>query len=272
MRTDILDFHEFYRTALGAATQDFISTRLTEAWGDGAGLAIAGFGYANPYLELFPAAERRLILSPGAQGVIRWPANGRNSASLVGEYHWPLPDASLDRVLIVHGLEEAPDAKRLMREVWRVLADDGRVIIIASHRRGLWSMIETTPFAAGRPYLKGQLKALLADAVFRPAYWSAALYFPPLRARLLLRAARAWERAGSRVWPGLSGVLLVEAEKDMMAPAGLVRSAKARVVRPAIASPQPLRRNPPAAFTGPGLKGAPRRGYTRGCNKGNLAS
>ncbi len=247
MRTDILDLHEFYRTALGEATQNFVSTHLTQAWGDGAGLAVAGFGYANPYLELFPAASRRLALSPGAQGVIRWPVNGRNCASLVGEYQWPLPDASLDRILIVHGLEETPDARKLMREVWRVLTDDGRVIIVASHRRGLWSMIDTTPFAAGRPYLKRQLEMLLEGAMFRATAWSAALYFPPFHAQLLLRAAKAWERAGSRVWPGLSGALLVEATKEMMAPVGLVRSARVRAIRPALATP--------------GLNDASRSGY-----------
>ncbi len=246
MRTDILDFHEFYHTALGAATQSFIAGRLTEAWGDGDRLRIAGFGYANPYLELFANAERRLALSPGGQGVIRWPFDGRNCASLVAEHYWPLPDASLDRILIVHGLEEAPDPKKLLREVWRVLADDGRVIIIASHRRGLWSMIETTPFAAGRPYLKRQLNKLLEGAMFRADRWSSALYFPPLRTKFLLRAASAWERAGARVWPGLGGVVMVEAEKNLMAPVGLVRSAKARVARPIIASPQPLRINPPS--------------------------
>ncbi len=242
MRTDILDFHEFYRSPLGAMAHEFIASRLREAWGDGAGLSIAGFGYANPYLELFDAAYRNIALAPGGQGVIRWPQQGANAAGLVGEHDWPIPDASLDRVLIVHGLEEAPQPQRLMREIWRVLKDDGRVIIIASHRRGLWSVIDTTPFAAGRPFLKRRLEKLLRDAVFRPRFWNSALFFPPLRSGLLLKAARAWERAGSRLWPGFGGVIMLEAEKDMLAPIGLVRRAEGRVARPALASPQPLRR------------------------------
>lgn len=240
MRTDILDFHDFYQAPLGRMAHEFISSRLTELWGDGAGLSIAGFGYANPYLKLFTNAHARFALAPGGQGVIRWPREGANAASLVGEHEWPLPDACLDRVLIIHGLEEAPQPQRLMREVWRVLKDDGRVIIVVSHRRGLWSVIDTTPFAAGRPYLKRRLEGLLRDAVFRPTVWNSALFFPPLRSGVLLRAARAWERAGSRLWPGLGGVLMLEAEKDMLAPVGLVRQEGARAVRPALAAPQPL--------------------------------
>ena len=133
-----------------------------------------------------------------------------------------------------------------MREAWRVLADDGRMIVIASHRRGLWSMVEATPFAAGRPYLRRQLNALLEGAMFRATAWSSALFFPPVNVKLLLRAARAWERAGARVWPGLSGVLMVEATKDMMAPIGLVRQAEKRALRPAIAAPAARRKGLPS--------------------------
>lgn len=243
MRTDILDFHEFYRTPLGAAAQGYIGARLSEAWGEGAGLAIAGFGYANPYLEMFNRASARFALAPGGQGAMRWPPDGANAASLVGEHDWPAPDASLDRVLIIHGLEEAPAPQRLMREIWRVLKDDGRLIIAAAHRRGFWSVIDTTPFAAGRPFLKRRLDGLLKDAMFRPLAWSGALFFPPFR--LALPAARAWERAGGLLWPGFSGVIMVEAAKDMLAPAGLVRRAGARAIRPVIAAPQPLRRTRP---------------------------
>lgn len=242
MRTDILEFHEFYSTPLGLMARDIIAARLSEAWGTAPRLSLAGFGYANPYLDPFSEATRRLVLSPGAQGAMRWPAEGANSAALVASRHWPLPDASLDRVLVAHGLEEAPAPHRLMREIWRVLADDGRVIIIASHRRGAWSVIDSTPFAAGRPYLKHQLNALLQATMFRATAWSSALFFPPFQMRFLLRAAGAWERAGARVWPGFGGVLMVEATKEMLAPAGLVRGARFAAPRPAAAVAQPARR------------------------------
>lgn len=241
MRTDILDIHDFYRSPLGGVARDFIVNRIVAAWGKGSGLKIAGFGYTNPYLEALDEASARFALAPGGQGVIRWPHGKANAASLVREYEWPIPDASLDRVLIVHGLEEAPAPQRLMREVWRVLKDDGRVIIVASHRRGLWSVIDTTPFAAGRPYLRRRLEGLLRDSILRPAAWDSALFFPPVSGKLLVRVAKTWERAGAMLWPGLGGVVMVEAEKDMLTPVGLASRAGVRAIRPAIAAPQPLR-------------------------------
>lgn len=240
MRTDILDLHRFYESPIGVAARGFIAARIGEAWGEAAGMRVAGFGHASPYLGAFAKAERTLVLAPAAQGAMRWPEEERNRAALVPEHDWPLPDSAIDRLLIVHGLEEATDPRRMMREAWRVLAPAGRLIIVAAHRRGLWSMVDTTPFAAGRPYLKRQLFALLNEAMLKPLFVTGALYFPPFGGRLLLRAARGWERAGAHLWPALGGVLMVEAGKELVAPIGAVQRARApallpQTVRPATA-------------------------------------
>jgi SAM-dependent methyltransferase len=237
MRTDILDLHAFYDRPLGARVREALLGQIRERWGDGRALRIAGFGYAAPYLESFSAAERVFALAPAGQGVMRWPGEGRNRAALAEECRWPLPDAGIDRLLIVHGLEETPDPKRLMREAWRVLANDGRLIVVAAHRRGLWSIFETTPFAHGRPWLRRQLFALLSQSLFRPLEWTGALYFPPIDSRALLRVANAWERAGARLWPFLGGALMIEAGKELAAPVGLVQRAGAFAHRPQYARP-----------------------------------
>ena len=237
MRTDILDLHAFYERPLGRTARDCLIGHLALRWGDTARLRVAGFGYAAPYLARFETAERVVALAPGAQGVMRWPAAAGNRATLVEDERWPLPDASIDRLMIIHGLEEAGDPRRLMREAWRVLTDDGRLVVIVAHRRGLWSIVETTPFAHGRPYLRRQLFSLLADSLFRTLEWTGALYFPPIDSRALLRAASAWERAGARLWPFLGGVLMIEAAKDLMAPVALAAGKPVRAARPHYARP-----------------------------------
>ena len=49
-------------------------------------------------------------------------------------------------------------------------------------------------------------------------------------------------RYGNIAFEDDGGVIMMEAVKDMMAPVGLVRSARGRALRPAIAAPQPTRR------------------------------
>ena len=67
----------------------------------------------------------------------------RHGDCLEGMGH--LPDASIDRVLAVHSLEMAANARDQLREIWRVLAPGGRVILVVPNRRGLWARGEATP-------------------------------------------------------------------------------------------------------------------------------
>ena len=116
----------------------------------------------------------------------------------------------------MHGLEAAENARQLLREVWRVLKDDGRLLVVAPNRRGLWAYVETTPFGQGEPYSPGQIGRLLADALFRVERRDTALYLPPTNLRVVLRSARPRARR-RRVLPQLAGVTLTEAVKDVYA-------------------------------------------------------
>ena len=91
----------------------------------------------------------------------------------------PFPDLCFDRILLVHGLEMAENARRLLRETWRVLKDDGRLLVVAPNRRGLWAHTEHTPFGHGQPYSPGQVSRLLARHMFHVEHRDSALFTPP---------------------------------------------------------------------------------------------
>jgi SAM-dependent methyltransferase len=176
-------------------------------------------------------ARRVVAAMPAAQGVEVWPADGRTSACLVDEAASPFRNAMFDRVLLVHALEESADPAALLAEVWRVLAPSGRVVIAAANRRGVWSGAESTPFGHGRAYTRRQLEILVRGAELEPLAWSRALYLPP--APLFAPWAEVWEHAGSRVWPPLSGLILLEAVKQTFAvKAKAPARARARVLLP----------------------------------------
>ena len=193
-----------------------------------------GVGYATPYLGLFrEEAERCLAFMPAAQGVVKWPTARPALSALVDELELPLPDAAVDRVLLVHALEMSQDATALLREIWRVLAPAGQLLAVVPNRRGLWARMDTTPFGHGRPYSRSQITHLLRDAWFTPVAWSEALYVPPIQRGWFLRSAVAWERTGATISAPFAGVHIVEATKQVYR-APFRRGARKRQLVPAL--------------------------------------
>ena len=130
--------------------------------------------------------------------------------------------------------------RELLRECWRVLADGGRLMVVAPNRRGLWARIERSPFAQGRPYSMGQLDRLLRDMLFASVHKTTALYFPPVWWPLFTSWTLGVERVGRRFFPTIAGVNIVEATKQIYsAPpeAAAIRRLKDYVLVPNGAAP-----------------------------------
>lgn len=225
---------QFYASPAGAAAGRLLAQRLRAMWPTLPRQAILGIGHAGPYLDLWRAeASRCIALSPAQLGVAAYPADGPSAAVVAEEESLPFPDLTFDRILLVHGLETAENARRLLREVWRVLQDDGRLLVVAPNRRGLWAHAEHTPFGHGQPYSPGQVGRLLTRHLFHVERRDSALYTPPYGP--FLRAGGTWEAIGRAAWPARhSGLAIVEARKDLLAatPAGEPAAAR-RVLLPA---------------------------------------
>jgi SAM-dependent methyltransferase len=251
MHLDVTDLSAFYDSGLGTVVRRILRRRIRSLWPDVRGLRVLGLGYATPYLGPFTdEAERVIALMPGAQGVKAWPRKKRNLTALCEDHDLALADCSMDRILIVHGLETGASMRPLLREVWRVLAPGGRVMIVAPNRRGLWALSDRTPFGAGSPFTRHQLMKLLTDQMFTPTQWDAALHIWPIKRAYALRWAMSIERLGAQWLPGLAGVHLVEASKQIygMTPVGaLQRPRRVPATVKASAAVQPFRTRQPEA-------------------------
>ena len=221
MHSDVVTLRDFYASPLGSAVRRLLSNRIRARWRSVAGMTVIGHGFAAPYLGQFRSEALRLgAVMPAEQGALAWPQTGPYQTVLVDEERLPLPDASVDRLLVVHSLEAAERTRPLLRELWRVLAPEGLLMAIVPNRRGVWARLDTTPFGSGQPFSRGQLEGLLRDSLFTPLGFSSALYMPPVDQRLMVRSSAAWERFGARLAPAFAGVILVEARKEMMATVG----------------------------------------------------
>jgi SAM-dependent methyltransferase len=232
---EVEELRRFYGGPLGHVAARTLRARISTLWPIVPGRTLLGLGYPTPYLSLWrDAGDRTVGCTYAAMGAIRWPRRRAGLVTVAEEDRLPFPDLAFDRVLMIHALEHADNARRALREAWRVLKDDGQLLIVAPSRTGWWAYSEATPFGHGRPYSAGQLERLLAAVMFRVVRREAALYCPPLGWRALLRGAGAWERAGRRIAQRLGGVVLIEAAKDMYAaiPASEAVPAR-RVVVPA---------------------------------------
>jgi SAM-dependent methyltransferase len=237
MQLDVRDLAEFYELPVGQVARRAILRRVKLIWPTVAGERVLGVGFAVPYLRPWLGeAERVVAFMPAQQGVMAWPGS-RNLTVLGDEDALPFADALFDRILVVHGLEGVDAARPFLRQLWRVLAPEGRLLIVAPNRASLWAQLEYSPFAHGRPFHRVELGALLKSAMFEPVAWDRALLAPPFRARRLMGTGTAWEKIGRRLWFTLAGVHLVESRKSLVAPLPqTVRSRRERRLAPARAA------------------------------------
>ena len=216
MSAEVHGLPEFYRAPLGGVAARLVGARVAALWPQAPGLDVLGLGWAAPYLGLWPERPgRRIALTPEGLGAMP-------GAAQVREHNLPLADRCMDRILLVHALEASEGAHALLRECWRVLRDDGRLLVVVPNRLGSWALFDHTPFGQGRPYSRGQLEDQLRRQMFAVTRRDAALFVPPLPWRFALRGAALWDRLGRRGVRRLGGVTLIEAEKDLFAaiPAG----------------------------------------------------
>lgn len=236
MSFDVAELRNFYNRPLGLMVRRLLAHRIRARWRRLQGETLIGLGFGTPYLGVFRGEALRIgALMPVTQGALVWPDVGPKLSVLVEEEQLPLPDNAVDRLLAVHCLEHAGRPRQLLRELWRVLTPEGRLMMIVPNRRGVWARLDRTPFGQGRPYSRSQLEELLGESMFSPFDWSVALYVPPIESPVVMRSATAFERLGARLSRGFGGVIMVEARKELTAP--IAKKAPARVLGRLVAAP-----------------------------------
>ena len=207
---------DFYCSSIGKVAQRIIGAKLRILLPDVKGQRILGLGFANPYLEVFgDDAGQILEAVPYCSGITYWPPEGSTMTISASELELPFLDLSLDIVVIIHALEYTADTRLMLREVWRVLSDRGRLVVVVPNRHGLWSRVNKTPFGYGRPFSKAQILQVLDESLFTPIRTCHSLFVPPFESRLFLSSSNAIEVVGQYLAFGVSGVIISYATKQI---------------------------------------------------------
>ncbi len=218
MTTDVIDLRDFYASPLGHIVKNDIRRLVNTLWPPKTGQVIVGIGYTPPIFESFDLDKNSVFaFMPAQQGVLGWPCHKPILSSLVEEDILPLPDKSIDRLLLIHALENCHNVNHLLREAWRVLKSEGHILLVAPNRRGLWARFDNTPFGHGQPYTMTQLSDLLRASHFTPTTFLRGLYTPPSTSRFVRAISPLIEKAGHTCLQKFSGIVCIEAIKQVYA-------------------------------------------------------
>ena len=215
MINDFANLEKFYNESLGQTVKCLLSIQLKKYWKDTRGKKILGIGFANPLLdELDKDADRIISLMPFKQGRSHWRGRKGNLSISAKEYNLPFPDNFFDRVIILHGLESCSHERDFLREVWRILEDEGKVLIITPKPLSFWVFSRCSPFYKSRVYSASKLKYILNNVLFVTLRHTSVLFAPPFRNSKFLNFIKKNEKNGTKFFPFLCGLNFMEAQKQ----------------------------------------------------------
>ena len=215
MTADVQRLISYYKSPLGRISRALVREQVIGLAEDVSGKRVMGLGFATPYLRFtLEKAERVLAFMPARQGASAWPREGPSHTVLCDPLEMPLNDASIDLTIAIHALEHVADDEELMRELWRITAPNGELILVVPRRRGIWAQRDNTPFGQGNPYSGSQLDKLLRDHSFVPEAWRDGLFLPPFQSSLVLKSTQLFERVGRLFVPSISGVICVSVRME----------------------------------------------------------
>jgi SAM-dependent methyltransferase len=134
----------------------------------------------------------------------------------VDENILPAHNDVYDKIICIHGAEISNKLPNLISEFWRILAPNGKLILIAANQDSFWRKSKT-PFASGMSYTKYQLIQVMAHNKFFVRTATRALFFPRAGAKLY---GKYLEKIGGVLWNVNGGVNIIYAQKMIFSPRG----------------------------------------------------
>ncbi len=221
MRPTIVNLRQFYSSRLGRKVKQRLRQLAVEQWPQLGDDCVVGIGYAAPMLRVMERSSTNpsviIALMPDVQGAIYWPVNGANRSIMADVMTPPFAPASLQRVVMLHAFEHVAEPEDLLRVYWHMLAPGGCLLLVVPNRHGLWARLGGTPFRQGTPHTLATVRALLNQTDFTLCDAVTALFTPPSSHPFWLRAWPIIEWLGRMCVPGLGGVILIRAEKQIYA-------------------------------------------------------
>lgn len=157
----------------------------------------------------------------------------------------PIAANSVDVAVLPHVFEFSKDPHRLLRELDRVLIDDGHLVIIGINRFSFWGIWHAVLCWWDKMPWNGRLIsiprmkdwfALLDFEVKKVRY---CFYAPPFRKTSWLNRCKPLERLGAFCWPFLGGIYVIVGKKRVVPlnPIKMEWKTKKKIIGSGVAEP-----------------------------------
>ena len=218
MYQDFNEYEKFYESELGKNIKYFISLELKKYIYLYKGENFGSFGFSHPFLNFLDNRDIKIFNCYSEKmGIKKDIINSQHANILLEEDRLPIEDLFFNHILCIHYLENSNNLKKTIREIWRVLAPEGRAYIVLPNKKSSWNLSASSPFSSGFGFSKKQIVNILDDNFFETQFISRLIYFPPWNLRLIFKNKFFFEKIGSYFWRFFNGVYLCVVKKRIYA-------------------------------------------------------
>lgn len=216
---DVNQLEKFYQEPIGIKSSYYMLESIKKMWPSiKSDELILSIGYFDHFLDYFLQNNSSIICGmPSRMGVMKCnDEKEKNRSFLMEDWLMPLQSSSIDKIILIHSFETSRNPDELLRELWRVLKPNGKMILILPNRMSMWSRIETTPFSEGNPYSISQIQRTLNEHFLFITNDRTCLFFPPFPSKTLFKTYDSIEKVGEKFLKNSGGVILIECEKQLL--------------------------------------------------------
>jgi len=218
---------DYYQTPQGRLALGFLRAHVENMGSNILGARILPLGCGDLLLKNEPFVTGRLTA-----------AQEEPFSCFVDAQNKPLPDADIGCVIALHAAVTAHDIGSLLREAWRVLKGEGRLLIFVPRRGSTWAQNPASPFSKEGAYAAVQIENLVRMQGFVPRTRHVLLASPGLCQKIEPLALKMESLAPFLFWGG--GVLAVEGQKRVLGFAGPQKINREADINPLMPLPLPI--------------------------------
>lgn len=193
--------YPFYNSLLGVIVGKALVSLINDMWKK---------EINAPLKKFLVVGEADFLMSALPKGSVFCPAARIKDGIL------PFEEADFTNVIVFNAFTERKNEKEktFVRELARILSDDGKILFLAVKESSFWTYDESIPYKYAVKYRTKELRNLIASGVFTPVSTGKALLLPPA---LYKESFVPYEQRFKHILGLLGGITAIEAWKITVA-------------------------------------------------------